>query len=260
MMPLPLVLAFAFLFGLSVGSFLNVVIARLPAGRSIVRPGSSCPRCGSAIAWYDNVPLLSYALLRARCRSCQAWISWRYPAIEFTCGALFALAYLSFGSSPQLVAALIFLAGLVAITWIDLDHQIIPDVLSLPGIVLGLLLSLAPGGIGWKDALAGTIVGGGLFVLIIVGSALIIGQPGMGVGDVKLGAMIGAFLGWKLVLLSILLSVLIGGPLAAALLATGRKGRKDPVPFGPFLAMGGMISLFCGNALLAWYFGQFLAE
>ena len=98
------------------------------------------------------------------------------------------------------------------------------------------------------------------FVLIIVGSALIIGQPGMGVGDVKLGAMIGAFLGWKLVLLSILLSVLIGGPLAAALLATGRKGRKDPVPFGPFLAMGGMISLFCGNALLAWYFGQFLAE
>jgi leader peptidase (prepilin peptidase)/N-methyltransferase len=155
---------------------------------------------------------------------------------------------------------LIFLAGLVAITWIDLDHQIIPDVLSLPGIVLGLLLSLAPGGIGWKDALVGTIVGGGLFVLIIVGSALIIGQPGMGVGDVKLGAMIGAFLGWKLVLLSILLSVLIGGPLAAALLATGRKGRKDPVPFGPFLAMGGMISLFCGNALLAWYFGQFLAE
>ena len=260
MIPPSLALAFAFLFGLCIGSFLNVVIARVPAGRSIVHPGSACPQCGSAIVWYDNLPLLSYALLRARCRTCQASISWRYPAIEFTCGALFALAYLSFGPSSRLVAALIFLAGLVAITWIDLDHQIIPDVLSLPGIVLGLLLSLAPDGIGWKDAVIGTVVGGGLFVLIIVGSALVIGQPGMGVGDVKLGAMIGAFLGWKLVLLSILLSVLIGGPLAAALLATGRKGRKDPVPFGPFLALGGMISLFWGDALLAWYFGQFLAD
>ncbi len=260
MMPLPLALAFAFLFGLCVGSFLNVVISRLPAGRSIVHPRSACPRCGSPIVWYDNLPLLSYALLRAHCRQCRAAISWRYPAIELTCGALFALAYLAFGPSPRLVAALIFLGGLVAITWIDLDHQIIPDVLSLPGIALGLMLSLSPDGIGWKDALAGTIVGGGLFVLIIVGSALIIGQPGMGVGDVKLGAMIGAFLGWKLVLLSILLSVLIGGPLAAVLLATGRKGRKDPVPFGPFLALGGMISLFWGEALLAWYFGQFLAD
>ena len=260
MIPLPLALAFVFLFGLCLGSFLNVVVARLPAGRSIVSPGSACPQCASAIAWYDNLPLLSYVLLRARCRSCRASISWRYPAIEFACGALFTFAYLSFGPSPRLIAALIFLAGLLAITWIDLDHQIIPDVLSLPGIVVGLLMSLAPGGIGWKDGLAGTVVGGGLFVLIIVGSALIIGQPGMGVGDVKLGAMIGAFLGWKLVLLSILLSVLIGGPLAATLLATGRKGRKDPVPFGPFLALGGMISLFWGDALLAWYFGQFLVE
>lgn len=259
-MPLALALGFGFLFGLCVGSFLNVVIARLPAGRSVVHPGSACPHCRAAIAWYDNVPLMSYALLGARCRACRASISWRYPAIELLCGVLFALAYLCFGPSPRLVAALIFLAGLVAITWIDLDHQIIPDVLSLPGIALGLLLSLAPDGIGWKDALAGTIVGGGLFVLIIVGSALVIGQPGMGVGDVKFGAMIGAFLGWKLVLLTILLSVLIGGPLAAALLATGRKGRKDPVPFGPFLALGGMISLFWGDALLAWYFGQFLAE
>lgn len=259
-MPALLGLGFVFLFGLCVGSFLNVVIARLPAGRSIVHPGSACPQCGGTIAWYDNIPLLSYGLLGGRCRRCNASIAWRYPAIEFTCGVLFALAYLSFGPSLRLIAALIFLAGLVAITWIDLDHQIIPDVLSLPGIVVGLLLSLAPDGIGWKDALVGAAMGGALFVLIIVGSALILGQPGMGVGDVKLGAMIGAFLGWKLVLLSILLSVLIGGPLAATLLATGRKGRKDPLPFGPFLALGGMISLFWGDALLAWYFSQFLAD
>lgn len=259
-MPLALALGFGFLFGLCVGSFLNVVIARLPAGRSVVHPGSACPHCRAAIAWYDNVPLMSYALLGARCRACRASISWRYPAIELMCGALFGLAYLYFGSSPRLVAALILLAVLVAITWIDLDHQIIPDVLSLPSIGVGLLVSAAPGGIGWRDALAGTIVGGGLFVLIIVASSLAIGQPGMGVGDVKLGAMLGAFLGWKLVLLSILLSVLIGGPLAAILLASGRKARKDPVPFGPFLALGGMISLFWGEALLAWYFGQFLSE
>ena len=260
MMPVSGAIVFSILFGLCVGSFLNVVIARLPAGRSVVRPGSACPRCGREIAWYDNVPVASYVLLRARCRACHASISWRYPAIELTCAALFALAYLYFGKSPRLVGALILLATLLAITWIDLDHQIIPDVLSIPGAIVGLLLSIVPGGIGLKDAIVGAVVGGGVFILIIVGSSLIIGQPGMGIGDVKLGAMIGAFLGWKLVLLSILLSVLIGGPLAATLLATGRKARKDPVPFGPFLALGGMISLFWGDALLAWYFGQFLAE
>jgi len=258
MIPLPVAVIFSFLFGLCVGSFLNVVIARVPAGRSIVRPGSLCPRCGGAIVWYDNLPVLSYTLLRARCRACQEPISWRYPAVEVTCGVLFALAYLHFGPSPQLAVALVLLSGLVAITGIDFDHQIIPDVLSLPGIAVGILCSVAPGGIGWWDSLLGVAVGGGVFVVIIVSSSLVLGQPGMGVGDVKLGAMIGAFLGWKLALLSILLSVLVGGPLAATLLATGRKARKDPLPFGPFLALGGAVSLFWGESLLAWYFGQFL--
>jgi leader peptidase (prepilin peptidase)/N-methyltransferase len=241
-----------------VGSFLNVVIARVPAGRSIVRPGSACPCCGKAIAWYDNLPVLSYILLRARCRSCREPISWRYPAVEVACAILFLLAYHRFEPGLGLLSALVLLAGLVAITAIDLDHQIIPDVLSLPGIALGLLFSLAPGGIGLLQSLLGVAVGGGLFVVIIVGSVLVIGQAGMGVGDVKLGALLGAFLGWKLALLSILLSMLLGGPLAAGLLATGRKGRKDPIPFGPFLALGGLISLFWGDAVLAWYFSQFL--
>jgi leader peptidase (prepilin peptidase)/N-methyltransferase len=246
-------------FGLCVGSFLNVVIARLPAGRSIAYPGSACPHCGQAIHWYDNVPVLSYAMLGGRCRACQATISWRYPFVELMCGMLFAAAYLRFGPGTQLLAALVLLSTLVAITGIDVDHQIIPDVLSIPGIALGLLVSLAPGGIGWKDSGLGTLLGGGVFIVIIVASGIVLGQPGMGIGDVKLGAMLGAFLGWKLVLLSILLSVLIGGPLAATLLATGRKGRKDPLPFGPFLAVGAVISLFCGDALLAWYFAQFSA-
>jgi len=258
MIPIPVGVIFSLIFGLCVGSFLNVVIARLPAGRSVVSPGSACPRCGSAIAWYDNLPVLSYALLGARCRACRGSISWRYPAVELGCGVLFALAYLHFGPSSRLAAALVLLSGLIAITGIDLDHQIIPDVLSIPGIAAGVLWSLTSGGIGCQASLLGVVVGGGVFIVIIVASSLVLGQPGMGVGDVKLGAMIGAFLGWKLALLSILLSVLVGGPLAATLLATGRKARKDPLPFGPFLAVGGVVSLFWGESLLAWYFGQFL--
>jgi leader peptidase (prepilin peptidase)/N-methyltransferase len=258
MIPPTIALAATALFGLCVGSFLNVVIARLPAGRSIVYPGSACPRCGKPIAWYDNLPVLSYVLLRGRCRSCGDPISWRYPAVEVACGGLFVFAYHRFEPGLGLAAALVLLAGLVAITAIDLDHQIIPDVLSLPGIALGVLFSLAPAGIGWAHSLLGAAVGGGVFVAIITASVLVIGQAGMGVGDVKLGAMLGAFLGWKLALLSILLSVLLGGPLAATLLATGRKGRRDPIPFGPFLALGGLISLFWGEAVLGWYFRQFL--
>ncbi|MGH7399195.1 MAG: prepilin peptidase, partial [Candidatus Rokuibacteriota bacterium] len=214
--------------------------------------------CRNPIAWYDNLPVLSYLLLRARCRSCREPISWRYPTVEILCAVLFVMAYVRFGLSLQLATALILLSALVAITGIDFDHQIIPDVLSLPGIALGLLLSLGPGGIGLGDSVLGVLIGGGVFIMIIVGSSLVLGQPGMGVGDVKLGAMLGAFLGWKLALLSVLLSVLVGGPLAAFLLATGHKGRKDPLPFGPFLALGGAVSLFWGDALLAWYFGQFL--
>ena len=258
MIPPVIAVAFCALAGLCVGSFLNVVIARVPAGRSISHPASTCPHCGTAIAWYDNVPVLSYLLLGARCRSCRDPISWRYPVVEIMGAVLFALAYLRLGQSFRLAAALLLVSTLIAITGIDLDHQIIPDVLSLPGIALGLIASLGPGAIGLKDSALGVLVGGGVFVVIIVASSLVIGQPGMGVGDVKLGAMLGAFLGWKLALLSVLVSVLIGGPLAAGLLATGRKGRKDPVPFGPFLALGGVVSLFWGDALLTWYFEQFL--
>jgi leader peptidase (prepilin peptidase)/N-methyltransferase len=245
------------IFGLCVGSFLNVVIARLPEGRSVAYPGSACPRCETPIAWYDNLPVLSYAILRGQCRKCRESISWRYPAVEIICGILFALAYIRFERGTALASALILLAGLLTITAIDLDHQIIPDVLSLPGIAVGILFSVAPGGIGWVPSLLGVLLGGGVFLVIILASTLVLGQAGMGVGDVKLGAMLGAFLGWKLALLSILLSTLLGGPLAAGLLVTGRKGRKDPIPFGPFLALGGFVSLFWGDALLAWYFAQF---
>jgi leader peptidase (prepilin peptidase) / N-methyltransferase len=189
-------------------------------------------------------------LLQRRCRSCRARISWRYPLVELTTGALFLIAYLRRGLTVDLVVALVLLTALVAISGIDLDHQIIPDAITLPGIALGFGASLLPGGVGWRSSLMGIVAGGGIFFAIIV-----LSRGGMGGGDMKLAAMEGAFLGWQLVLLAILLAVLAGGLVAIALLALGRKGRKDPVPFGPFLAMGGATALLWGNELLAWYLG-----
>jgi leader peptidase (prepilin peptidase)/N-methyltransferase len=241
-----------FLFGLVIGSFLNVVIGRLPAGRSLVYPGSACPSCGASIHWYDNVPVLSWLWLRARCRSCHAIISWRYPAVELATAILFALAAHQVGPARDLVPALLLLSALIAITFIDLDHQLIPDVITLPGIIAGAALSVALHPERWLDTLLGVVIGGGLFFVIIVASG-----GGMGGGDMKLGAMMGAFLGWKLVLLAILLGVLAGGAVAIALLTTGSKGRKDPVPFGPFLALGTVLSLLWGNDLLGWYLSRF---
>jgi len=242
----------SFLVGLVIGSFLNVVIARLPAGVSIVHPGSACPRCGAAIRWYDNVPVLSWLLLRARCRSCGGAISWRYPAVELLTAVLFTLAAHRFGPTFDLGPALLLLAALVAITGIDLDHQIIPDVITIPGIVAGAALSIAIHPARWLDTLLGVALGGGVFFVIIL-----VSRGGMGGGDMKLGAMMGAFLGWKLALLAILLGVFAGGAVAVVLLSRGSHGRKDPVPFGPFLALGAVISLLWGDGLLGWYLGRF---
>lgn len=252
MMPFAVLAPILFGFGLCVGSFLNVVIARVPQGRSVVYPGSACPRCGKPIAWFDNIPLLSYALLRARCRNCGEPISLRYPLVELLTGLLFVLAAWELGTGLHLVAGLALIATLIAITAIDLDCQLIPDVISLPGIVLGFVLSAIAGQPGWLGSLVGILVGGGLFFVIIVAS-----RGGMGGGDMKLGAMLGAFLGWKLVLVAALLAVLSGGVVAIVLLALRSKGRKDAVPFGPFLALGGAVSLFWGVPLLEWYLGVF---
>lgn len=244
--------AACFLFGLVIGSFLNVVIGRLPAGRSLVHPRSACPGCGTPIHWYDNVPVLSWLWLRARCRSCRAAISWRYPAVELATAILFALAAHQVGLALDLAPALLLLSALVAITFIDLDHQLIPDVITLPGIIAGASLNIGLHPEHWLDTVLGVVIGGGLFFVIIVASG-----GGMGGGDMKLGAMMGAFLGWKLVLLAILLGVFAGGAVAIALLTTGSKGRKDPVPFGPFLALGAVLSLLWGNGLLGWYLSRF---
>lgn len=248
----------ALVLGLIVGSFLNVVIVRLPAQRSLVHPRSACAACGTAIAWHDNIPILSFALLRGRCRACGIRISWRYPLVEALTGVLFALAAAALGPTIDFLVAAAFLAALVAITFIDLDHQIIPNVVTYPGIVAGLLASLLSPRISWLDAALGVLVGGGIFFLIAEGSLRIMGQEGMGGGDVKLGAMLGAFIGWKAVLFTILLSVVGGGLVAAALIASGLKSRKDPIPFGPFLAGAGAIGFFWGEQAVRWYLAVFV--
>jgi leader peptidase (prepilin peptidase)/N-methyltransferase len=248
----PLGAPLALLSGLAVGSFLNVVIARLPERRSIVAPRSACPSCGALIRWYDNLPVLSFVLLGARCRNCRARISWRYPAVELVTGGLFLLAYRQLGASLELVSALLLVAALVAITGIDLDHQLIPDVITLPGIALGLVWSLITGHPPWPAAVVGALVGGGLFFVIIVASG-----GGMGGGDMKLGAMLGAFLGWRLLLVAVMVAVLVGGAVAVVLLALGRRGRKDAIPFGPYLALGGAVALFWGDGILDWYLAAF---
>jgi leader peptidase (prepilin peptidase) / N-methyltransferase len=238
--------------GLLVGSFLNVVIARVPERRSLVRPGSACPGCGAAIAWYDNIPILSFVVLRGRCRACAVPIPRRYPIVEVVTAALFASAGLAFEQTADAVVAAALLAVLVALTAIDLEHQILPDVITLPGILAGLLANLATGRVSWAGSLLGIVVGGGLFLIIILASG-----GGMGAGDMKLAAMLGAFLGWQVVLLSILLAVVVGGLLAVGLMASGLRSRKDPIPFGPFLAAGGAVGLFWGERMLGWYLSAF---
>ena len=239
-------------FGLVVGSFLNVVIARLPAGRSLWGPRSACPTCAAVIAWHDNIPVLSFIALGARCRACDARIAWRYPVVEIATAILFLAAYLRFGLSLDLVWVMALLASLVAITGIDVDHQIIPDVITLPGIVAGALANLAVPGRSIVDSLLGIGLGGGIFLAIILVSG-----GGMGGGDMKLGAMLGAFLGWRLALIAFFVAVVVGGLVAVAVLAAGRKGRKEPIPFGPFLATGGAVALFWGQGLLTWYLTAF---
>lgn len=238
--------------GLIIGSFLNVVIARLPAGRSVLGPRSACPTCGAVIAWYDNVPVLSFLALRGRCRACAAWIGWRYPIVEIATALLFVAAHARFGLGVDFIAAAALLSALVAITGIDLDHQLVPDAITLPGILTGVIANVASPNGSWLDSLIGIALGGGIFFVIIL-----VRPDAMGGGDMKLGAMLGAFMGWKVTLVALFVAVVVGGIAAVIVLAAGRKGRKDPIPFGPFLALGGAVGLFWGQRILTWYLDAF---
>ena len=242
------------LFGAMVGSFLNVCIFRLPQGESIIMPGSHCPHCNNPIKFYDNIPLISYLLLRGKCRNCKASISFQYPLIEGITALFSCLVSIKFGPSLSYLFYFSFVAALIVITFIDLYHQIIPDVISLPGIGLGLLGSLIIPHISFFNSLIGMILGGGSLFLVATLYQWFFKREGMGGGDVKLLAMIGAFLGWKAVILTILLSSLIGSVTGIAIMAFKGKDFKYAIPFGPFLSLGAVLSLFYGENLINWYF------
>ncbi len=242
-----------FIFGMVIGSFLNVCIYRLPVSRSIVRPRSQCPQCGHPIRAFDNIPVLSYLVLRGRCRDCGARIPLRYPLVEALSGAFAAMAVARFGFGWQAALMFALIAALLVITFIDLDHRIIPDAITLPGIPIGLAASFGPGWISPSESLIGILAGGGSLFLVAWGYQLITQREGMGGGDIKLLAMIGAFMGWKGVLFTIFVASLTGTLAGMALICRRRGDMKLAVPFGPFLAVGAIAYLFIGTELWSWY-------
>lgn len=244
---------FAFLFGSLVGSFLNVCIHRLPREESIVFPGSRCPACHIAIRPWDNIPILSFLLLRGRCRACGHPIAWRYPLVEGLTALLFAATVSRFGVTPLAATLLVFVAALTVITFIDLDHQIIPNIITLPGIPLGILAGLVLGEPPLLDRLIGALAGAGFLYLVLFYGSAFYGQDAMGEGDLNLIAMVGAFLGWKAVALTTLLACLFGSAVGLALIALRRLGRRQHIPFGPFLSLGAVVALFWGEELITWY-------
>jgi leader peptidase (prepilin peptidase)/N-methyltransferase len=254
MTPATLSLVAAGLFGLCIGSFLNVVIYRLPLGQSLSTPPSRCRKCGYSLRWFDNIPVLSWVFLRGRCRKCGINVSWQYPVVELVTGILFVLVVWLTPVGPLLASRLLLVCILIALFGIDLEHQILPNVITLPGIVIGLMLSaIAPPGI--KDAAIGVLVGGGLLYAIAGAYYLWRREEGMGMGDVKMLAMLGAFLGWKAVLVTVILASFAGAVVGLAMMAFQRGSMKYALPFGTFLAIGAVIAMFVGEPLIAWYAG-----
>lgn len=259
----------AFVFGLAVGSFLNVCIYRLPRGKSIVKPPSRCPKCKRRIKWYDNIPLISYILLGGKCRKCKRRISPRYFWVELITGLMFFFLMAKFGLSFNFFIFVIFICILIVVTFIDFEHFLIPDVLVLPGIVLGLavstrniLLADVPPlffDISYPlsallNSLTGAVFGFlSLFIVAILGEALF-RKEAMGGGDLKLLAMIGAFLGWRNVFLTILVSSMVGSFIGIILILLKKKKRMEYIPYGPYLALGGLISIFWGDLIIAKFF------
>lgn len=240
------------LLGLLVGSFLNVCIYRLPRGESVVWPGSRCPACGRALAWFENVPVVGWLALRGRCRTCRAAIPFHYPVVEAVTGALFLAAFLVYGLTPLMVVRVAFLCALIVLFVIDLEHQILPDVITLPGVVLGFAASvlLPPG---WQSSLIGLAVGGLFPFLVAEAYFRLRGREGMGMGDFKMLAMVGAVLGWPLVWIVLILSCLLGIVIGGGALLVTRRGLATRIPFGTFIAVAAAIAVLAGEPVLGFY-------
>jgi leader peptidase (prepilin peptidase) / N-methyltransferase len=255
MIPTMFLIIMAFVFGACIGSFLNVCIYRIPAGASIVRPGSSCPRCKTEIAFYDNIPILSWLLLMGKCRTCGTSIAVRYPLVELLTGLFAAACIFFFGPTWQTLAAFAFVATLIVVAFIDLDHRIIPDTISLPGIPIFFIAAIAVTDLTWRSSAIGILAGGGSLFAVAWGYQLLTGREGMGGGDIKLLAMIGAFIGWQGILFTLFAASAIGTLIGLLAMVRSGKGMKLAIPFGPFLAMGAVLYLFFGDPIVHWYLG-----
>jgi leader peptidase (prepilin peptidase)/N-methyltransferase len=245
--------ASAALFGAVIGSFLNVCIHRLPIGQSIVWPASACPRCGHELSWSENVPIVSYLLQRGLCRSCGQPIAIRYPIVELVTAIMFATAWWYYGPGVLLVSRLVFGCALIVLFAIDLEHHLLPNVITLPGILVGFAFSLVTEP-GWWASLVGIAVGGGSLLAIAESYYRVRHEEGLGLGDVKMLAMIGAFIGWKLTLVTLVMASFAGSLIGLALIVSRRGTLKYALPFGTFLAIGAAVAATVGPDLLAWYF------
>ena len=250
----PFFFTLATIFGALVGSFLNVVILRLPnPNESIVFPGSHCPQCNHALRWHENIPILSYLVLRGKCSSCKTKISLQYPIVEASMAILSALLFRQFFISFEFAFYFLFFASLVVLIFIDISHQIIPDSISLPGIILGFTGSFFCNQITWQDSGIGILLGGGVLYAVAFGYYLVTKREGMGGGDIKLLAMIGAFLGWQSLLYVIFSSSLLGSMVGLLAMIRQKKGGQTRIPYGPFLALGAITYLLLNRQIhLLW--------
>ncbi len=281
MLPAPIVGIFVFLFGLAIGSFLNVCIIRIPARKSIVMPASACPKCGAPIRPYDNLPVLSWLLLGGKCRACKAKISGMYPLVELLTALLFFGCYLAFGLTTEALKWAIFSALMIVLVFTDLRERILPDAVNYTGFALGLALSFATRPtdgtalwvanrmfefpppapvISFVDALLGAALGSGLLWLVSEAYFRLRGREGMGMGDVKMMLLVGAFLGAKRTLLTIFAGSLLGSILGLAFMAARRKDSNYELPFGTFLGMAALLVVFFGTPVVSWYQSMLLGR
>ena len=244
-----------FILGLIVGSFSNVCIYRIPRNESMIYPASHCPKCRSSIRPIDNIPLLSYILLKGKCRNCGSKISIQYPVVEFLTGIIYIFIFLIYGLTLQSLIYIILSSALIIIAFIDLNEQIVPDVISLPGIAIGLILSFFVPYISFINSVLGVVVGGGIILVIGLVGSVIFKKEAMGGGDVKLAAMIGAFLGWKYTIISLFLGFFLGALVGIFLILLKIKSKEDMVPFGPFIALGSFITFLWGEKIIVLYLG-----
>ncbi len=250
-----LLLFLIFMFGASAGSFYNVCIYRIPKKESIVTPGSSCPFCKKKIPFYLNIPVLSYFILQGKCRYCKHPFSPRYPLVEALTGFILVALYLKFGYSLTTIFWFVFISILIIISFIDIDYQIIPDIFSLPGIIIFATSSLFVPEISFMDSILGILIGGGSLYLIAITYYLLKKIEGMGGGDIKLLAMIGAAIGWKGVIFTIFIGSLTGTIAGVIIMISSRiVDIKLKIPFGPYLSLGAIIYIFFGQTLIKWYF------